>query len=71
MFGATHRQDGSVTQEPALLSPTGLAQLREGLLSAGYTAAGILARLGPQAAAAAGRNDSTRRTRPASILLDL
>jgi methylase of polypeptide subunit release factors len=40
-----------------LLTVAGVAQLREALLRAGYTAAGILARLGPQASAAAGRND--------------
>ncbi|HYN95612.1 MAG TPA: methyltransferase [Pilimelia sp.] len=40
-----------------LLPPAGVDQLREALTAAGYTAAGIAARLGPEAAAAAGRND--------------
>ncbi|SDY47824.1 Methyltransferase small domain-containing protein [Micromonospora pattaloongensis] len=42
---------------PGLLSPTGIDQLREALLSAGYTAAGIAARLGPEATAGVARND--------------
>lgn len=42
---------------PALLPPAGIDQLREALTTAGFTAAGIAERLGPQAAAAAGRND--------------
>ncbi|MEV0394042.1 DUF7782 domain-containing protein [Polymorphospora rubra] len=42
---------------PALLSPAGIDQLRDALTTAGFTAAGIAERLGPQAAAAAGRND--------------
>jgi methylase of polypeptide subunit release factors len=41
----------------ALLSPTGVDQLREALTAAGYTSAGIAARIGPQASAAAARGD--------------
>ncbi|SCL31624.1 hypothetical protein GA0074694_6037 [Micromonospora inyonensis] len=40
-----------------LLSPTGIDRLRTALTSAGFTATGVAARLGPQATAAMGRND--------------
>jgi len=40
-----------------LLDADGIARLREALLSAGYTTAGIAARLGPAATAAAARGD--------------
>lgn len=41
----------------ALLSPAGIDQLREALTGAGYTSAGIAARIGPQASVAAARGD--------------
>lgn len=44
------------TPQP-LLDPAGIDQLREALTSAGYTAAGIADRLGPQATAAVSRQD--------------
>lgn len=40
-----------------LLEPAGVDQLRTALTSAGFTAGGIAARLGPAASAAAGRHD--------------
>lgn len=40
-----------------LFTRTGVAQLREALTAAGYTASGIAKRLGPAATAAAARND--------------
>ena len=40
-----------------LLSPDGVARLRDALTSAGFTSAGIAARLGPEATAAVARND--------------
>ncbi len=46
-----------VTYPDMLLSPTGVDQLREALAGAGYTAAGIAARIGEPAAVAAGRHD--------------
>lgn len=41
----------------ALLDRPGIARLRDALISAGYTADGIAARVGPAASAAMGRND--------------
>src|SRR2546421_2427587 len=41
----------------ALLSAAGIERLREALLGAGYTSAGIAERIGPQATAALRRND--------------
>src|SRR5256885_7735793 len=40
-----------------LLSAAGIERLREALLGAGYTSAGIAERIGPQATAAMRRND--------------
>ncbi|MEU4567709.1 methyltransferase [Micromonospora sp. NPDC023956] len=44
-------------EDDMLLSPAGIDRLRTALTSAGFTAAGVAARLGPQATAAMGRND--------------
>lgn len=58
-----------------LLSPTGIDQLREALTGAGYTSAGIAARIGPQASAAAARGDvraalrATTETDPLATLI--
>jgi hypothetical protein len=46
-----------VTDQHALLSPAGIDQLREALSSAGYTSAGIAARIGAAASGAAARGD--------------
>lgn len=45
------------TAFPGLLTPTGVAQLREALLSANYSVNGIAARLGPEAASGVARSD--------------
>lgn len=47
----------AVDGDDMLLSPAGVDQLRQALLSAGYTSSGIAERLGPQATSAMGRND--------------
>lgn len=46
-----------MAENDMLLSPVGLTQLREALISAGYTSTGIAERLGPQATAGMARND--------------
>src|SRR5262245_13874332 len=42
---------------PALLPADGIARLRDALARAGYTSSGIAAHIGPEATAAAKRND--------------
>jgi methylase of polypeptide subunit release factors len=59
----------------ALLPTAGIEQLREALTSAGYTSAGIVARIGPQASTAAARGDvraalrATTETDPLATLI--
>jgi Methyltransferase small domain len=67
----------AVEDHQPLLSPAGIAQLREALTGAGYTSAGIAERIGPQASAAAARGDvraalrATAETDPLATLVRL
>lgn len=55
-----------MTRHQALLPPAGIDQLREALTAAGYTSAGIVARIGAPASAAAARGDVRAALRAAS-----